>query len=75
MIDVNPRFRDADWLRNYVVNLYKRESLRQDFPSGVWDLKRTVGASVRVVYSLADIDSVYVVSITPIFPLYPIFLP
>lgn len=59
-IDLNPRFRDAEWLTKFSNNLYKRESLKQDFPKGVWDLEVEEAKMVRVVYTLKDIDEVYV---------------
>lgn len=63
MIDVNPRFRDADWLQKFAVNLCKRESLKQDFPEGLWSADAAVNAQLRIVYSLAEIDRTYVASI------------
>lgn len=56
MIDVDPQFRDADWLRNFSVNRCKRECLKQEFPDGLWDLDATLNGHLRIVYSLADID-------------------
>lgn len=60
MIDLNPRFRDGDWLRSYVAGLAKRESLKQDFPEDLWDMEAVLGAGIRIVYSLAEVDGVFV---------------
>jgi hypothetical protein len=56
MIDVDPDFPDADWLRKYAEGLTKRESLCLEFPEGVWDVDAAEYGVYRTLYSLAEVD-------------------
>ncbi|KAH8687215.1 hypothetical protein BGZ60DRAFT_363882 [Tricladium varicosporioides] len=56
MIDVEPDFPDAEWLRRYAVNLTKKESLCMEFPEGVWDVEATEYGINRMFFTLAELD-------------------
>jgi hypothetical protein len=56
MVDVDPDFPDADWLRRYSEGLTKRESLCMAFPEGVWDVEAAENGVYRTLYTLAEVD-------------------
>jgi hypothetical protein len=56
MIDVDPDFPDAHWLRKYAEGLTKKESLCLEFPDGVWDVDAAEHGVSRNLYTLAGID-------------------
>jgi hypothetical protein len=56
MVDVDPEFPGAEWLRKYAAQLNKRESLDEVVPEGVWDLEDALFGRERVLYTIADVD-------------------
>lgn len=60
MIDVDPDFADAEWLRKYAAGLTKKESLCLEFPTDVWDLESVKNSPVRILFRLKDVDEWYV---------------
>lgn len=60
MIDVNPDFPDAQWLRNHVSSLRKKEAPCLSFPEGIWDLEDSKYGVNRILFTLAEIDDWYV---------------
>lgn len=56
MIDVDPDFPDADWLRKYAVEMTKKESMCQDFPKDVWDVEAAEYGVNVILFKLADVD-------------------
>lgn len=56
MIDIDPDFPDAQWLRKYAAGLTKKESLCLEFPEGVWDVEAAEYGVYRNLYTLAEID-------------------
>ncbi|KAK0108955.1 hypothetical protein ONS96_002793 [Cadophora gregata f. sp. sojae] len=56
MIDVEPDFPDADWLRKYAAGLMKKESLNVAWPEGVWDVEAAEYGVVRMLFTLAELD-------------------
>lgn len=56
MVDVEPEFADADWLRRYARSLAKKDSVSQDFPEGVWNVEEAVGGKTRVLYAIGEFD-------------------
>jgi hypothetical protein len=56
MIDINPEFPDAHWLRKYAAGLTKRESLCLEFPEDIWDVEAAEHGIYRNLYTLAEID-------------------
>ncbi|KAH6712968.1 hypothetical protein BKA61DRAFT_66343 [Leptodontidium sp. MPI-SDFR-AT-0119] len=58
MIDVEPDFPDAEWLRKYAAWLMKKESLSSSvvWPEGVWDVDAAEYGVVRMLFTLAELD-------------------
>ena len=59
MVDVDPDFPDAEWLRKYAVGLTKKESLCVEFPEDVFNEEVVDGAEYginRIMFRLAEID-------------------
>lgn len=56
MIDIDPSFPDADWLRKYAQGLTRRESLCLEFPKDVWDVEAAEYGVYRTLYTLAEVD-------------------
>ena len=56
MVDVDPssEWPDAKWLRNWLKDLRKRDSVKQEVPEGVWD--EQIAAEDQVLFTLKDID-------------------
>jgi hypothetical protein len=57
MVDIDPEFPDAKWLRRYAAELSRAESVCQKFPEGFWDVDAAVNGSLRVFFNIADIDA------------------
>ncbi|KAF4633664.1 hypothetical protein G7Y89_g4452 [Cudoniella acicularis] len=57
MIEVEPEFPDAQWLRKYAVGLTKKESLCLEFPEGLWDVEAAEYGVYRNFYTLAELDT------------------
>ena len=55
-IDVDPDFADAEWLRKYAQGRTKKESMRQDFPEGIWDVEAAEYGANVILFTLADLD-------------------
>ncbi len=58
MVDVEPEFPNAAWLRKYARTLAKKESVDQTFPADLWDLETAQNAKDAALFTLADIDEV-----------------
>lgn len=56
MVEVNPAFPDADWLRQMALSRTKRECVHIPFPEGVWGYESIVEASERPLFTLAEFD-------------------
>jgi hypothetical protein len=56
LIDVNPAFSDADWLRKYAVGLTKKESLCLEFPEDTWDIEAAEYGVCRNLFTIAELD-------------------
>lgn len=56
IVDVDPDFPDAHWLRRMTEALTKRERIPIPFPVGVWDVEDAINGPNRVLYTLADVD-------------------
>ena len=56
MVDVDPssEWPDAKWLRNWLKDLRKRDSVKQEVPEGIWD--EQIAAQDQVLFTLKDID-------------------
>lgn len=56
MVDIDPIFRDADWLRKHVTTLKKKENVKQEFPDNVWDIDTATNGLIRILFTIADVD-------------------
>ncbi|KAI1211503.1 uncharacterized protein F4807DRAFT_472960 [Annulohypoxylon truncatum] len=56
MVDVNPMFPDADWLRNKVKSMAKKQSVYIPFPSNTWDTERAINGPDRTLFTIADVE-------------------
>ncbi|KAK3403012.1 hypothetical protein B0T20DRAFT_474813 [Sordaria brevicollis] len=56
IVDVDPEFLDAHWLRRMAENQTKRERVCMPFPDGAWDIEDAINGPNRVLYTLADVD-------------------
>lgn len=56
MVDVDPDFPDAEYIRKYAVSLNKKESMDQTFPEDLWDIDATMTAANRILFTIADVD-------------------
>ncbi|KAH8808026.1 hypothetical protein F5884DRAFT_881648 [Xylogone sp. PMI_703] len=55
MVEVEPDFPDAVWLRRYAARLRKKESFVVEFPKAFWDEVVGTKGVDTVLYSLADV--------------------
>ena len=60
MVDVDPDFSDAEWLRKYALELTKKESLCLEFPDDIWDVEAAEYGVNRMLFTLAEVDNWYV---------------
>ena len=56
MVDLEPNFPDADWLRKYAASLLKRESMDQRLPSDLWDVSHDMRGAKRILFTIAEVD-------------------
>ncbi|KAI1820596.1 hypothetical protein F4861DRAFT_54102 [Xylaria intraflava] len=56
IVNVDPDFPEATWLRNKIQNMAKKESLIIPFPKGLWDLQRAMYGPGRILYTLAELE-------------------
>ncbi len=61
MIEVEPEFEESDWLRKYAEGLTKKESLMLEFPKGMWNIEAAEYGVVRMLFTLAELDSWYAI--------------
>lgn len=56
LVDVDPDFQEANWLRQWVKDRVKTESVYIPFPKNVWDVEEAVNGPVRPLFTLAEVD-------------------
>ncbi|KAK2003190.1 hypothetical protein LX36DRAFT_625427 [Colletotrichum falcatum] len=56
LVDVDPNFQDANWLREWVAKRVERDAVFLPFPEGVWDAEVAVHGPVRPLFTLAEVD-------------------
>ncbi|KAK4168831.1 hypothetical protein QBC43DRAFT_356369 [Cladorrhinum sp. PSN259] len=56
MVDVDPAFPDADWLRKMAINRIKKEVVYIPFPTGIWNAELAINGPNRTLFTLADVD-------------------
>ena len=56
MVDIDPssEWPDAKWLRNWLKDLRKRDSVKQEVPEGIWD--EQTQSEDQLLFTLKDID-------------------
>lgn len=59
MVEIEPDFPDAEWLKKYAVGLTKKESLCLEFPEDIWDVDAAEYGVVRPLFTLAELDTWY----------------
>ena len=67
LVEINPVFSDADWLRRWVSSGVKRERVGIPVPVGIWDLKSVVGGPARTLFTIAEVDEFTRLDATEIF--------
>lgn len=60
LIEVDPTFREADLLRIWGKDEARREAITWDFAEDEWDFENAEYGSVRILFTLAQLDSMYV---------------
>ncbi|KAI0386717.1 hypothetical protein F5Y04DRAFT_288591 [Hypomontagnella monticulosa] len=56
MIDVDPEFPDADWLRSKVKSMSKKQSVYIPFPTDDWDIEAAIHGPGRTLFTIADVE-------------------
>lgn len=56
LIEVDPDFQDANWLREWVKKRVKKESVYVPFPKDIWNAEEAVHGPVRALFTLAEVD-------------------
>ncbi|OHE94023.1 hypothetical protein CORC01_10715 [Colletotrichum orchidophilum] len=56
LVDVDPDFQDAKWLRQWVKNRVKKDTVCVPFPKDIWNAKEAVYGPVRALFTLAEVD-------------------
>ncbi|RMZ35067.1 hypothetical protein D0859_00805 [Hortaea werneckii] len=56
MVDVNPAFPDAEWLRHWALRQRSRESVNPVFPANTFNLQTLKHGPVRCLYTIAELD-------------------
>jgi hypothetical protein len=56
IVEVNPDFAEADWLRKMAANGTRKESVYIPFPEDVWDAETAMDGPDRTPFTLADVD-------------------
>lgn len=56
LVDVDPNFADANWLKNYAANIHKRDCVKQEFPHHIWNLETAMRGIQRILFTIADVD-------------------
>lgn len=56
MVEVDPVFPDADWLRHLASNRTKKEGVYIPFPYTLWDVQQETGTSEMPLMTLAEVD-------------------
>ncbi|KAK0643072.1 hypothetical protein B0T16DRAFT_354465, partial [Cercophora newfieldiana] len=67
MVEVDPSFPEAHWLRKMAMNRTKKESVYIPFPEDLWDAETAMNGPDRTAFTLADIDELARESPTRIF--------
>ncbi|KAI1108223.1 hypothetical protein F5Y14DRAFT_459937 [Nemania sp. NC0429] len=56
IVDVDPEFPEAIWLRTKIKSMTKKESIIVPFPADIWDLELAMYGPGRTLYTLAELE-------------------
>ncbi|KAI1176564.1 hypothetical protein F4777DRAFT_587821 [Nemania sp. FL0916] len=56
MVDVDPDFPEAMWLRTKIQDLAKKERVLVPFPTNIWDVELAMHGPNRFLYTLAELE-------------------
>lgn len=56
MVDVDPEFTDAAWLKRFAAKAHKANSMKQEWPEGVFNAGEAMDGNCRVLFTIADVD-------------------
>ncbi len=56
MVDINPDYPEARWLRKKIQEMAKRESVIIPYPGDNWDLQLAIHGPNRTLYTLAELE-------------------
>lgn len=56
VVDVEPEFTDAGWIRRWAAQLNKRDSLKQEVEEGLFDLKAFEEGADRPLFTIGEVD-------------------
>ncbi|KAI8633897.1 hypothetical protein F5Y19DRAFT_462135 [Xylariaceae sp. FL1651] len=56
LVNVDPRFPEATWLRSKIQDMAKKESVIIPFPVDTWDMQLAIYGPGRTLYTLAEIE-------------------
>lgn len=56
MVELEPDFPDADWLRKHAVDLHRKESVEQIIPPDLWNVEDSMPGSKRILFTIAEVD-------------------
>ncbi|KAK1488259.1 hypothetical protein CCUS01_14734 [Colletotrichum cuscutae] len=56
LIDIDPNFQDANWLRQWVKKSVKKESVYVPFPNDIWNAEEAIHGPVRALFTLGEVD-------------------
>ncbi|KAI0509377.1 hypothetical protein F5B22DRAFT_327285 [Xylaria bambusicola] len=56
MVDVNPEYLEAKWLRHKIQDMAKKESVIVPFPDDTWDLQLAMYGPNITLYTLAELE-------------------
>lgn len=66
MIEVEPRFEGAEWLRRFAASLTRKDSVVLEVPEDVFDADMAANGIVRMLFTLAELDR-WLVSLVSMF--------
>jgi hypothetical protein len=56
LVEVNPNFSDAAWLRKWAKDRTKKEAVGTDFPLQFWDVEDAMHGPIRTLYTIAEVE-------------------
>ena len=56
LVEVDPDFDDATWLRRWADNRTKKDVVGLKFPSHLWDVNNAMNGPVRALFTIAEVE-------------------